>query len=136
MSLKAPDKMQDSQRRWLGIAFLISFLVLWCVLLTSTSFPSVSSWILVPDWALALAILVMMLVMVIWGSVRSPFKNRFDDFELMMNVGMLLAVLSVALGFKACIFMFGAISLVGFIGWLSLRPRRKQGNDAKPNVDA
>ena len=136
MSLKTPDKKPDSQRRRLGITFVITFFVLWFVLLISTWLPNVSHWIPVPRWALALAILVMMLVMVIFWSVRTRFKNRSDCFEMMMNVGMLLTVLSDVFGSKACVFIFLAISLVGLIGWLSLRPRRKQGNDAKPNDDA
>ena len=103
---------------------------------TSSYFPSLSRWIPLPRWALACAILVMILVMVIFWSVRTRFKNRSDCFEMMMNVGTLLTVLSDVFGSKACVFIFLAITLVGLIGWLSLRPRRKQGNDAKPNDDA
>lgn len=63
-------------------------------------------------------------------------ENIRNRFENLMWAGIGLGTLSDILGFKTYTFIFGAITLVGLVGWLSLRSTLKKRNDTAPKDDA
>ena len=63
-------------------------------------------------------------------------ENIRNRFEILMWAGIGLGTLSDILGLRICTFIFGAITLVGIVGWLSLRSTLKKRNDTACKDDA
>ena len=112
MNQATPEKKAEQQNR----RFRVPWLCLACLLMMSTGLLRESNWKLALQLVIGLGVLALWICMWFRGTL---FENRF---EMLLWTGVLFGTVCDVLAFKAGYYLFGAVALVGMIGWQGRTP--------------